>query len=98
MARLSTCRPSAIDENTCGMPNASTSTPTICSIVVSRYTQSSVSYAEANQLKLIHAQHTENVANTKPASPAPTWPDASMCASCDAATPKAMTNVRAKSK
>ena len=33
----------------------------------------------------------------KPANPAPTWPDANMCASCDAATPKATTNVRSNS-
>ena len=60
-----TCSPPAIEENTCGIPNVRTRTPTICSIVVSRYTQSSVSYAEANQLKLIHAQLTEKVTNEK---------------------------------
>ena len=47
-------------------------TPTICSIVNSRYTQSSVSYAEANQLKLIHAQQMAKVAKANAASPAPT--------------------------
>lgn len=36
-------------------PVASTSTPPICTIVVSRYSQSSTSNAEANQVKFIHA-------------------------------------------
>src|ERR1700733_15050617 len=95
--RLLTCSPPAIEANTFGIPKVRTRTPTICSIVVSRYTQSSVSYAEANQLKLIHAQLTEKVANEKPASPAPMWLLTSMCANSDAATPKATTNVRSNS-
>ena len=44
-------------------------TPVICTIVVSRYTQSSVSYADANHVKLIHAHTTPNIANKKPNSP-----------------------------
>ncbi len=36
-------------------PAASTSTPAICTSVVSRYTPSSTSYADANQVKFIHA-------------------------------------------
>ena len=45
-------------------------TPTICTIVASRNTQSSVSYAEANQEKLIHAQQIANTARTKAVKPA----------------------------
>jgi hypothetical protein len=35
--------------------------------------------------------------NEKPANPAPMWPVTSMRANSDAATPKAMTNVRSNS-
>ena len=45
-------------------------TPIICTIVASRKAQSSVSYAEANQGKLIHAQQIPNVAKPKPIMPA----------------------------
>ena len=72
-------------------------TPTICIIVSSRYTQSSVSYAEANQLKPTQAQHTKSVAHRKPVRPAATCPSASRWASSDAATPNATTKVRSKS-
>ena len=41
--RLSTCSPCSIEANTGGMPSARMMTPTICSMVVTRYTQSSVS-------------------------------------------------------
>jgi hypothetical protein len=45
-------------------------TPIICTIVASRKAQSSVSYAEANHEKLIHAQQIPNVAKPKPMRPA----------------------------
>ena len=41
--------------NARGTPAASTRTPLICSMVSRRYGTSSVSYAEANQVKFIHA-------------------------------------------
>jgi hypothetical protein len=41
--------------NARGTPAASTSTPLICSMVSKRYGTSSVSYADANQVKFIHA-------------------------------------------
>ncbi len=44
-------------------------TPTICTIVATRKAQSSVSYADANQEKLIHAQQTPNTAKPKPLRP-----------------------------
>ncbi len=65
--------------------------------MVSRKIQSSVSYAEANQVKLIHAQETANVAKQKPTIPSLTWSSASAWASWSAAAPKAMTKVRSKS-
>ena len=46
-------------------------TPNICTIVASRKTQSSVSYADANQVKLIQAHDTANVAKAKPMIPSP---------------------------
>ena len=46
--------------------------PTICTIVATRNTQSSVSNADANHEKLIHAQVTAKVANAKAMTPAPT--------------------------
>jgi hypothetical protein len=49
-----------------GRPRASTSTPTIWIMVVSRNGQSSVSYAEANQVFWIQAQQTANIANENP--------------------------------
>ena len=45
---LSRTSPSSIDANACSRPSASTITPTICTIVARRITQSSVSYADAN--------------------------------------------------
>ena len=45
-------------------------TPTICTIVASRKAQSSVSYADANHEKLIHAQQIAKIAKTKAVSPA----------------------------
>src|SRR5262245_60515475 len=63
MTRLLTWVPWSIESNIGGRPSVKMMTPTICTIVMSRYTQSSVSNAEANQLKLIHAHHTANVAN-----------------------------------
>jgi hypothetical protein len=45
---LSSVSPWSIDANICGSPSESTMTPTICTIVARRKTQSSVSYAEAN--------------------------------------------------
>jgi hypothetical protein len=62
---LSTGRPSSIEWNTCGSPSARMITPTICTIVASRNAQSSVSYADANQEKLIHAQQIVKIATTK---------------------------------
>ncbi len=41
--RLSRCSPAASDSNIGGTPSARISTPTICTIVVSRNSQSSVS-------------------------------------------------------
>ena len=72
-------------------------TPTICTIVVSRYTQSSVSYAEANHAKLIQAHDTANVAKQNPTIPSLTWPAARRWASSSAAVPNAITNVRSNS-
>ena len=69
-------------------------TPTICTIVASRNAQSSVSYAEANQEKLIHAQQIAKIAKPKAVSPAAKWPSASKCANCSPATPNATTKVR----
>ena len=69
-------------------------TPTICTIVVRRYTQSSVSYAEANHAKLIHAHDTANVAKQNPTIPALTWSAARRWASSSAAVPNAITNAR----
>jgi hypothetical protein len=62
---LFTWSPSSIDANTSAIPRASTRTPTIWINVRSRKTQSSVSYADANQEKLIHAQLIENATNPK---------------------------------
>ncbi len=72
-------------------------TPNICTIVISRKIQSSVSYADANQVKLIHAQETENAAKANPRMPSATWSWAREWASASAATPKAITKVRSKS-
>ena len=72
-------------------------TPTICTIVVRRYTQSSVSYAEANHAKLIQAHDTANVAKQNPTIPALTWPAARRWASSSAAVPNAITNARSNS-
>ena len=72
-------------------------TPTIWTIVVSRYNQSSVSYALANQLKFIHAHHTTNVANANPTRPEPMWFCESERANSEAAVPNATTNVKSKS-
>ena len=41
-------------------------TPTICTIVRIRCSQSSVSNADANQVKLIHAQHTDRRTKENP--------------------------------
>ena len=41
-------------------------TPTICTIVSTRCSQSSVSNADANHVKLIHAQHTDSRTKAKP--------------------------------
>jgi hypothetical protein len=38
-----------------GAPDASTSTPAICTKTSNRYATPSVSYAEANHVKFIHA-------------------------------------------
>ena len=78
MTRLSRVWPSSIEWKTGGMPSASTTTPTIWTIVVIRKNQSSVSYAEANQVKLIQAQQIANIANAKPPIPLPRWPSATM--------------------
>ncbi len=72
-------------------------TPNICTIVASRKTQSSVSYADANQVKLIQAHDTAYVAKAKPITPSQTWSWARKLASSSAATPNPMTNVRSKS-
>jgi hypothetical protein len=69
-------------------------TPTICTMVARRNAQSSVSYAEANHEKLIHAQQMEKVATLKAARPAEKWPSASKCANWALATPNATTKVR----
>ena len=47
------------------IPRARISTPTIWIIVSRRNTQSSVSYADANQEKLIHAQLIAKVTKLK---------------------------------
>ena len=73
---MSTVSPSSIELNIAGNPSASTITPTICSIVVMRKSQTSVSYADANQEKLVHAQVIANVANAKPTSAGRTWSSA----------------------
>jgi hypothetical protein len=69
-------------------------TPTIWTIVASRNAQSSVSYAEANQEKLIQAQQIPNTAKLNPMRPPARWPAASRWANCSAATPNATTNVK----
>ena len=50
------------EANIRGRPIASTSTPIICTMVTSRKTQSSVSYADANHEKLIQAQQMPKLA------------------------------------
>jgi hypothetical protein len=50
MTPLSSVSPWSIDANIRGRPSASTMTPTIWTMVARRKTQSSVSYAEANQV------------------------------------------------
>ena len=72
-------------------------TPTICTIVASRNAQSSVSYAEANQEKLIQAQQIANTARTKPGQTSGWCPSASRWANCSLATPNATTKVRSYS-
>ena len=72
-------------------------TPTICTIVASRNAQSSVSYAEANQEKLIQAQQIEKTAKAKAVRPAARCPSASRWANCSLATPNATTKVRSYS-
>ena len=52
-------------------------TPTICTIVSTRCSQSSVSNADANHVKLIHAQHTESSTKANPHTAV------AMCASGD---------------
>lgn len=56
---------SSIDSNISGSPIARMMTPTICTIVVTRKSQSSVSNADANQVKLIHAHTMANIAKAK---------------------------------
>ena len=68
--------PASIDAKTGGMPSASTMTPIICTIVRARWNQSSVSKAEANQVKLIHAQQTESTTKTNPQTAVAMWPSA----------------------
>src|SRR6266511_2496450 len=70
-------RPSSSEWNICGSPSARMITPTICTIVAIRNTQSSVSYADANQLKLIHAQQIVKTPHPNPISPARRCPSAS---------------------
>jgi hypothetical protein len=62
--------PSSREWNTGGSPIARMITPIICTIVASRKAQSSVSYADANHEKLIHAQQIPKVAKPKPMRPA----------------------------
>jgi hypothetical protein len=52
----------SLSAKTRGTPAAMTSEPAICTSTSSRYGTSSVSYAEANQVKFIHAhQMAKNV-------------------------------------
>ena len=51
-------------------------TPTICTIVASRQTQSSVSYADANHVWWIQAQLTENAASRSRPDLSRWWPSA----------------------
>ena len=61
---------------------------------MTRYSQSSVSKAESNQVLLIHAQHTANSTKKNAAEPSTMWPAASECANSEPATPNATTSVR----
>jgi len=97
ITRVSRWSPSCSDSKSAGSPSARMSTPTICTIVVSRKIQSSVSYADANHAKLIHAHDTAKVAKANPMTPVAMCPSASACASSLADAPKAITNVRSKS-
>ena len=98
MTQLSTWSPCSSDSNIVGQAEGQHSTPTICTIVVSRKSQSSVSYAEANQVKLIHAQRDRERREAEADhSRRVTWSSTSAWASSSAATPKAMTKVRSKS-
>ena len=61
-------------------PDASTSTPAICSKVSNRNATSSESWADANQVKFIHAHHTaKNVAANPHSAVAVCPPESSWC-------------------
>src|SRR5216683_3670613 len=94
MTELSRCPPRSMEANMRGTPAASTSTPIICTMVTSRVTQSSVSYAEENHEKLIQAQQIAKLAKPKPTRPAMKWPSASTGATSEAARPKQVANVK----
>ena len=53
-------------------PAASTRTPAIWTIVITRYSQSSVSKAEANQVKFIHAHQIAKNTMRYDRTPCPT--------------------------
>lgn len=63
-------------------------------MVSNRYIQSSVSYADANHVFWIQAQHTANIEKPKPTNAVLQWPSVTKCAASSPATPKATTNVR----
>src|SRR5689334_4835446 len=66
-------------------------------MVSTRYSQSSVSNAEANQLKLIQALTIANIASTKATTALPACPSATISAKYDAEVPTATTKVRSNS-
>ena len=69
-------------------------TPAICTIVKTRNSQSSVSNAEANQEKLIHAQMIAATAKANAPTAAPPCPATTPSANCTPATPNAAAKTR----
>ena len=97
MTPVSRLPPSSMEEKTAGRPIATTRTPAIWTMVRTRKSQSSLSNAEANQVKLIHAQTTAIMLTTKPMTAADACPEVMPCASSLPATPNAATKVRSYS-
>lgn len=94
MARMSRWSPSSREVNISPIPMAKTTTPAICTMVSSRCSQSSVSKAEANHVKLIQEIRIAKIASAKPSSPTPTWLNSIASAKRAAAMPRATTYVR----